>query len=235
MNSMYVAGAVEKNQMGEVLTVSKTAGENGSAVANFVVNTGHAYIRTTVFGHTVEFLQKNLHDGDYVVARGSLRTSQRDGKSYTDFVADSYNGVELCYENPVKMNIVMLRGRLCADAEAHEKSTTARIAVQRPRRGDNTDTADFFSVVAFGDDDRRNLANYKKGDYIAIVGHENISSYERDGEKRRSVSIVIDELLSDNKEAAPEPAAPTPTPVPQPKAASVDEMPADDDLPFEFN
>ena len=192
-------------------------------------------MRTTVFGHTVGYLQRNLHPGDYVLCRGSFRTSTRDGRTYTDFVADSFNGVERVYGSGVKINAVLMHGRLCADAEAHDKTVSARIAVQRPKRGDADAITDFFNLVAFDDAVKEELAEYKKSELIALRGHVSISSYEKDGEKRHSTSIVVDEIYPTDA-SAPAPskaatAAPTAPAAPQPEFADI---PADDEaLPFD--
>ena len=243
LNSVVVAGKVEATRDGKALTVGRTAGESGTSVANFTVDTGHAYVRVTVFGGSVEYLEKNLAVGDSVICKGSLRSSSatKDGvnMSYVDFVADSFNGVERVFGAGPSMNTVLMEGRLCADAEMRAKSASARIAVQRPKRGENSQ-ADFFSLVAF-DEKKDELAALKKGERVTVRGHLSISFYEKDGEKRRSTSVVVDEIYPTGAAKAPSQAAPTPTPTPTPAPAQAAPAPApaefadfgDEALPFD--
>lgn len=241
LNAVIIGGTVEQTRDGKALTVGRTAGESGTAVANFTVDTGRAYVRVTVFGGSVEYLEKNLKVGESVICKGSLRSSSsttKDGANmtYVDFVADSFNGVERVFGAGPSMNTVLMEGRLCADAEMRAKSASARIAVQRPKRGENSQ-ADFFSLVAF-DGEKEALAALKKGDRVTVRGHLSISFYEKDGEKRRSTSVVVDEIYKAGAAKAPSQAAPTPA-APAPAQAAPAPAPAefadfgDEALPFD--
>ena len=241
LNAVVIGGTIEATRDGKALTVGRTAGESGTAVANFTVDTGRAYVRVTVFGGSVEYLEKNLKVGESVICKGSLRSSSatKDGvnMSYVDFVADSFNGVERVFGAGPSINTVLMEGRLCADAEMRAKSASARIAVQRPKRGENSQ-ADFFSLVAF-DEKKDELAALKKGERVTVRGHLSISFYEKDGEKRRSTSVVVDEIYPTGAAKAPSQAAPTPTPTPTPAQAAPAPAPAefadfgDEALPFD--
>lgn len=242
LNNVVIGGVVEQTRDGKAITVGRTAGESGTSVANFTVDTGHAYVRVTVFGGSVEYLEKNLAVGDSVICKGSLRSSSsttKDGANitYVDFVADSFNGVERVFGAGPSINTVLMEGRLCMDAEMRAKSASARIAVQRPKRGENSQ-ADFFSLVAF-DEKKDELAALKKGERVTVRGRLAISSYEKDGEKRRSTSIVVEEIYPTGAAKAPSQAAPTPeapapaTPAPEAPAPAEFADFGDEALPFD--
>ena len=96
------------------------------------------------------------------------------------------------------MNTVVIMGRLGRDAEVSYTSSqlaVARfsIALDRGKDKDGKDRGtDWPSCVAFGKS-AENLAKYfKKGDMIAIQGHLQTGSYEKDGVKHYTTDIIVD-------------------------------------------
>lgn len=98
------------------------------------------------------------------------------------------------------MNVVILIGRLTRDPEMRYTPsgvavTSFTLAVDRPftnQKGERE--ADFIDVVAW-----RRLAetigqHLSKGRLVAVHGRLEVSSYERDGERRRRWQVVADEV-----------------------------------------
>lgn len=98
------------------------------------------------------------------------------------------------------MNKVILMGRLTSAPEvrwtAGEKSTClARydLAVQRRFKRDGEPDADFIQCVAFGKTGEFAEKYLSKGKQIAVVGRIQTGTYEKDGQKRHSFSVVVEE------------------------------------------
>lgn len=117
----------------------------------------------------------------------------------------------------MSLNLVVLMGRLVADPELRMTTTrkevaTFRIAVDRPLGKDqHTQTADFFTIVAW-----ESLATFvsryfSKGSPIAIQGVLRSRSYEDStGEKRNVVEVVAKEIkFCGSKNEGSAPATPT--------------------------
>ena len=87
------------------------------------------------------------------------------------------------------MNIAILMGRMTRDPELRYTSngkayTTFTLAVQKTR-----DEAEFIDCVAW-EKTAENIAEYfRKGNRILIQGRLNVSTYESNGEKRKSVKV----------------------------------------------
>ena len=87
------------------------------------------------------------------------------------------------------MNLVILSGRMARDPELRYTSggkayTTFTLAVQKTK-----DEAEFIDCVAW-EKTAENIAEYfRKGNRILIQGRLNVSSYEQNGEKRKSVKV----------------------------------------------
>ena len=87
------------------------------------------------------------------------------------------------------MNIAILMGRMTRDPELRYTSngkayTTFTLAVQKTK-----DEAEFIDCVAW-EKTAENIAEYfRKGNRILIQGRLNVSSYEQNGEKRKSVKV----------------------------------------------
>lgn len=104
------------------------------------------------------------------------------------------------------MNSVSLMGRLTRDPEvrytANTQMANARFVVavnrklskEKRQEAENNGypTADFISCVAWGET-AENIGNYfKKGNRIAITGHIQTGSYEKDGQRIYTTDVVVD-------------------------------------------
>lgn len=115
------------------------------------------------------------------------------------------------------MNKVVLIGRLARDPETRytqdQKAVTRfTLAVNRIRKDD---PADFISCVAFGTTAQLIERYVKKGNRLAVEGHINTGSYEKDGRKIYTTDVIVDrmEFISSLKETdSAQPDAPAQTP-----------------------
>lgn len=104
------------------------------------------------------------------------------------------------------MNSVSLMGRLTRDPElrytANTQMANARFVVavnrklskEKRQEAENNGypTADFISCMAWGKT-AENIANYfKKGNRIAITGHIQTGSYEKDRQRIYTTDVVVD-------------------------------------------
>lgn len=129
------------------------------------------------------------------------------------------------------MNKVVLIGRLARDPETRytqdQKAVTRfTLAVNRIKKDD---PADFISCVAFGTTAQLIERYVKKGNRLAVEGHINTGSYEKDGRKIYTTDVIVDrmEFISSLKESdSAQPDAPEQTPEQAGFAAM------DDDIPF---
>lgn len=97
------------------------------------------------------------------------------------------------------MNKVFLIGRLTKDPEARETVTRYTVAVDRYKEG-----ADFINCVAFGNQAEFAEKYLHKGIKIAIEGHIQTGSYEKDGKKVYTTNVVVDRHeFCEKKGAAP--------------------------------
>lgn len=96
------------------------------------------------------------------------------------------------------MNKVFLMGRLTADPEM---GTTAggtmvaryTLAVNRTRRQDGQQEADFLRCIAFGKGAEFVKNHLFKGIKMAVIGRIQTGSYEKDGVRYYTTDIVVDE------------------------------------------
>lgn len=90
------------------------------------------------------------------------------------------------------MNSVSIIGNLCKETTT-ESSTSGTtylhnsIAVRRDK-----DTTDFFNISAFGKGAEFIEKYFSKGSKIAITGHLQSGSYEKNGTKIPTVTIIVD-------------------------------------------
>lgn len=104
------------------------------------------------------------------------------------------------------MNNVNILGRLTRDPEvrytANTQMANARFVVAVNRKlskekrqeaeKNNQPTADFISCIAFGRT-AENIATYfNKGQRIAVSGHIQTGSYEKDGQRIYTTDVVVD-------------------------------------------
>lgn len=100
------------------------------------------------------------------------------------------------------INKVFISGNLTADCEKKQAGNTPciefTIAVNEGRRNKQTgeyDTyANFIDCTLFGSRARAISESMVKGTKVFIEGHLRHSRWEKDGEKRSKVSIIVDEL-----------------------------------------
>lgn len=94
------------------------------------------------------------------------------------------------------MNIVTLVGRLTKDPEIKYGSSGkayARftLAITRPL---NKEETDFINCVAFGKTAELIEKYVKKGNRFGVVGRFQVGSYEKDGEKRVTTDVMVDQI-----------------------------------------
>jgi len=94
------------------------------------------------------------------------------------------------------MNVVTLVGRLTKDPEIKYGSSGkayARftLAITRPL---NKDETDFIDCVAFGKTAELIEKYIKKGNRFGVVGRIQVGSYEKDGEKRVTTDVMVDQI-----------------------------------------
>ena len=127
------------------------------------------------------------------------------------------------------MNNVVFTGRTTNDIELKQTPSgklvcSFSLAVKRPFA---KDTTDFIDMVAWGKTAELLASMVKKGTSIAVKGHLETRTWEKDGQKRKAVEVIAEEFeFLEKKEQATEDSAPY-------KVAeeSFEEV-ADDDLPF---
>ena len=113
-------------------------------------------------------------------------------------------------------NCVFILGRLTRDTElrytANTQMANARFVVavnrklskEKRQEAENNGypTADFISCVAWGKT-AENIGNYfRKGNRIAITGHIQTGSYEKDGQRIYTTDVVVDsfDFVESNKD-----------------------------------
>jgi single-strand DNA-binding protein len=98
------------------------------------------------------------------------------------------------------MNKVILMGRLTRDPEvlysqAKEPKAIAKfsLAVNRRFKKDGEPDADFINCVAFGKNGEFTEKYFHKGQQVSIVGHLQTGSYEKDGIRRYTTTVIVEE------------------------------------------
>ena len=153
------------------------------------------------------------------------------------------------------MNKVILMGRLVRSPEVRysqgmEPIAVARytLAVNRRFKRKDEPEADFIPCVAFGKAGEFAEKYFKKGQMVSIVGRLQVRSWDKDGERRWTTEVIVEEQYfaeskkenGDSKPAAEQsrPAAAQEKPAKQMGLAEqegfypIDETLEDDDLPF---
>ena len=107
------------------------------------------------------------------------------------------------------MNKWQAIGRITKDIEVrYTQSQTAvarfTLAVNRRKKEDGTQEADFISCMAWGKTAEIMDKYVHKGDRIGIVGRIQTGSYEKDGQKHYTTDVVVEELefLEKKKDSA---------------------------------
>ena len=107
------------------------------------------------------------------------------------------------------LNKFLVAGRLTADPEiqniGENRLCKFTIACDRPKRkGQDDHETDFFNCVAWNRNGDTIASYFKKGDMITIVGEVHINRYEKDGQKRSSTEVKVEEIhFSGNMKAQP--------------------------------
>ena len=150
----------------------------------------------------------------------------------------------------MSINRVLVTGNLTRDPELRATQSGSQvlsfgIAVndrrKNPSTGEWEDYPNFVDCTMFGTRAEK-IANYiAKGSKVAIEGKLRYSSWERDGERRSKLEVIVDEIEFMSSRggqggydqggyapAAPTPAARPAAPVATPPAAEV----YDEDIPF---
>lgn len=96
------------------------------------------------------------------------------------------------------MNKLLINGRLVKDPETNDARSFAKlyIAVKRKYKNkqNNEYESDFLNFIAFGKTAEYILNYVRKGDLVNIEGTVQISSYEKDGEKKTSIQFIIENI-----------------------------------------
>lgn len=98
------------------------------------------------------------------------------------------------------MNKVILMGRLVKEPEVRYSQGTEPLAIARytlavnrrfKRQGEPE--ADFINCVAFGKTGEFAEKYFKKGQMVAITGRLQVRSWDKDGERRWSTDVIVEE------------------------------------------
>lgn len=156
------------------------------------------------------------------------------------------------------MNKVILMGRLTRAPEVRysdgaDPLAVARytLAVNRRMKKNGEQDADFINCVAFGKTGEFAEKYFKKGQLVAITGRLQVRSWDKDGERRWSTDVIVEEQYfaegkhdsekNGGSKPAPEQSRPATAPNKPAKQMGlaeqegfypIDESVEDDDLPF---
>lgn len=130
----------------------------------------------------------------------------------------------------MSINSVTLSGHLTRDLEIKQGASgfsvgSTGIAVNERHKNSQTgaweDVPNFFNLTFFGTRAEK-LAQYlTKGTKVAVNGHLRSSSYEKDGQKRTSISVIVEEVeFLSSRDGSEKPAfGPSKPPAPMPEPA----------------
>ena len=109
-----------------------------------------------------------------------------------------------------RMNKVILMGRLTKDPETRQAGETIvtkfSLAVDRRKKTEGGQAADFPSVVAFGKTAEFINKYFHKGMKIALDGRIQTGSYEKDGVKHYTTEVVAENVeFAESKKADDKP------------------------------
>ena len=150
----------------------------------------------------------------------------------------------------MSINRVTISGNLTRDAELRQTASGMAVlgfsvAVNDRRKNQQTeqweDYPNFIDCSMFGARAQSVSRFLSKGSKVAIEGKLRWSQWERDGQKRSKIEVIVDEIefMTSRNDGAPRAAAPMAAPMAQaPMAAApmaapvVDASVYDDDIPF---
>lgn len=138
----------------------------------------------------------------------------------------------------MSINKVIVTGNLTRDCELRRTQSgmailNFSIAVNDRRKNQKTgeweDYANFVDCSMFGNR-AESVSNYiSKGSKVAIEGKLRWSQWERDGQKRSKLEVIVDEIELMSRQSASEPAS---QPEPHQEPQHVESTVYDDDIPF---
>ena len=143
----------------------------------------------------------------------------------------------------MSINRVCISGNLTRDPVLRSTSggmsvLSMGVAVNDRRKNQQTgeweDYPNFVDCTMFGTRAEAVSRFLAKGNKVAIEGKLRYSSWEKDGQRRSKLEVVVDEIefMSQRQGAAAPAAAPVATPAPAPAAAPPSVELYDEDIPF---
>lgn len=147
----------------------------------------------------------------------------------------------------MSINRVVISGNITRDAELRQTASGMAVlgfsvAVNDRRKNQQTeqweDYPNYIDCSMFGTRAEKIAPYLSKGTKVAIAGKLRWSQWERDGQKRSKIEVIVDEIefmasRGDGQHAAAPQTAPAPHPYQPPIAAPVvDASVYDDDIPF---
>ena len=160
----------------------------------------------------------------------------------------------------MSINRVNISGNLTRDPELRQTTSGTAIlrfgvAVNDRRRnqsGEWEDVPNFVDCVVFGNRAEPPSRFLSKGSKVAVEGKLRYSSWERDGQRRSKLEVVVDEVeflsprgagaqgpqggYQQSSQQQPSYTAPAPAPAPAPQSPPVQKPPSadvyDEDIPF---
>ena len=152
----------------------------------------------------------------------------------------------------MSINKVVISGNLTRDPELRQTANGFPVlgfgvAVNDRRKNQQTgeweDYPNFIDCTMFGARAESFSRFLSKGSKVAIEGKLRWSQWERDGQKRSKIEVVVDEIefmtargeggnMGMSHMSAPAPAYAAPTYAPAPAAPAVDTSVYDEDIPF---
>ena len=141
----------------------------------------------------------------------------------------------------LNLNKAILCGRLVADPELKNTPsgvavTSFTVAVNRRQQKDKAQEADFISCVAWRQSAEFVCRYFRKGNAICVIGAIQTRSWtDQNNVKRYATEVVAEEVrfVDSKNDADTKPPAPAAyIPEAYMNTASLEEMAADDDLPF---
>jgi len=125
------------------------------------------------------------------------------------------------------INICAIQGRLCNEPELKSSSNGVSVcrftlACDRNYQPQGKEReADFIDIVAFKQRAEFVSKWFHKGDLMALEGSIQTRNYEKDGQKRKSVEVIANNISFCGKKETP-----------SETSVTIEEIGSDDDLPF---
>ncbi|GCB30527.1 single-stranded DNA-binding protein [Firmicutes bacterium AM29-6AC] len=111
------------------------------------------------------------------------------------------------------MNKVVLMGRLTRSPEVRYSQGAEPLAVARytlavnrrmKKNGNGEQEADFIPCVAFGKSGEFAEKYFRKGQMVAVTGRLQVRSWDKDGERRYTTEVIIEEQhFAESKNSQP--------------------------------